>query len=157
MFWGSEGRVKSEVSDWWALFEPLMSIVSSKLSQGCWRKGPCQKALLYGSHYVEVHVSGTLTTGRLDSAWDTIGDPFYYILRKIIKHEICLKTNKRNDNGVYITDAEKKLCKNVYRLHRATFEKINVCGMFYVDATFPLKVLALVTSYTFVLLQFAFL
>ncbi|CAH0696179.1 unnamed protein product [Spodoptera exigua] len=55
------------------------------------------------------------------------------------------------------SEAEKQLSRNIARLHRASFHKLNVCGMFYIDATYPLKMTALLTNYTVVLLQFAFL
>ncbi|PZC77065.1 hypothetical protein B5X24_HaOG200715 [Helicoverpa armigera] len=55
------------------------------------------------------------------------------------------------------TDAERRLAKNIKRLHRAAFTKMNACGIFYVDATLPLKLSELTSNYTAVLLQFAFL
>ncbi|KAF9800104.1 hypothetical protein SFRURICE_016981 [Spodoptera frugiperda] len=50
-----------------------------------------------------------------------------------------------------LTDAEKRLCKNVRRLHRVKFTKMNACGMFYVDSTFPPTMLELITNYTVIL------
>ncbi|KAH9644400.1 hypothetical protein HF086_006428 [Spodoptera exigua] len=55
------------------------------------------------------------------------------------------------------SDAEKKLCKNIQRLHRASYSKIDVCGMFYNDASFALRLIAIVGNYAVVILQFALL
>ncbi|KAF9799850.1 hypothetical protein SFRURICE_017084 [Spodoptera frugiperda] len=55
------------------------------------------------------------------------------------------------------TEFQKKLCKNVRREHRASFRKLSACGLFYVDICHPLHLIALLTNYTVVLLQFAFL
>ncbi|XP_026727869.1 uncharacterized protein LOC113493988 [Trichoplusia ni] len=52
---------------------------------------------------------------------------------------------------------EKRLCKNVKRLCRSSFDKINAWGLFYVDSRLPLSLVGLLTNYTVVLLQFAFL
>ncbi|XP_063897725.1 uncharacterized protein LOC135118783 [Helicoverpa armigera] len=51
----------------------------------------------------------------------------------------------------------RRLCKNVLRLHRASFSKIRACGLFYVDAALQLALMSLLTNYVVVLLQFAFL
>ncbi|KAH9644405.1 hypothetical protein HF086_006433 [Spodoptera exigua] len=55
------------------------------------------------------------------------------------------------------SDADKRLCKNIRRLYRSTFSKMSACGMFYVDATFPFKIISLISTYNIVLIQFAFL
>ncbi|KAH9636461.1 hypothetical protein HF086_002161 [Spodoptera exigua] len=55
------------------------------------------------------------------------------------------------------SEHERRLYKNVLRLHRASFKKIRVCGLFYVDAALQLSLTSLLTSYTIVLLQFAIL
>ncbi|KAH9644392.1 hypothetical protein HF086_006420 [Spodoptera exigua] len=55
------------------------------------------------------------------------------------------------------TDFQKKMCKNVRREHRASFRKLSACGLFYVDICHPLHLMSLLTNYTVVLLQFAFL
>ncbi|PZC73335.1 hypothetical protein B5X24_HaOG200859 [Helicoverpa armigera] len=59
-----------------------------------------------------------------------------------------------NSNG---SEAEKRLCKNVRRVTRARFSKLRVCALFYVDASLQLSLMALLTDYIVVLLQFAFL
>ncbi|XP_022818586.1 uncharacterized protein LOC111351050 [Spodoptera litura] len=51
----------------------------------------------------------------------------------------------------------RKLYKNVLRLHRATFSKIRVCSLFYVDAALQLSLMSLLTNYIVVLLQFSIL
>ncbi|KAH9644391.1 hypothetical protein HF086_006419 [Spodoptera exigua] len=66
--------------------------------------------------------------------------------------DICVNMLKGN----CLSD-EIQLYKNVRRLHQAKFNKMNVCGLFYVDAKLPRKMIALVANYTIVLLQFAFL
>ncbi|KAF9410598.1 hypothetical protein HW555_010365 [Spodoptera exigua] len=76
----------------------------------------------------------------------------------------CEKLNKAmgeiQNTCVYIlrsnsSDAGKELCKNVQRLHRASYTKLNVCGMFYIDASFALRLIAIVGNYALVILQFA--
>ncbi|XP_063897717.1 uncharacterized protein LOC135118778 [Helicoverpa armigera] len=62
-----------------------------------------------------------------------------------------------NTGSVISTNEIRKLCKNVLRLHRASFSKIRACGLFYVDAALQLALMGLLTNYTIVLLQFAFL
>ncbi|KAJ8708508.1 hypothetical protein PYW07_010633 [Mythimna separata] len=55
------------------------------------------------------------------------------------------------------SDAERKLCKNVLRLHRASFTKIRVCGLVYADAALELGIVGQLANYSVVLLQFALL
>ncbi|CAH1640574.1 unnamed protein product [Spodoptera littoralis] len=55
------------------------------------------------------------------------------------------------------SDAEKRLCKNMLRLHRASFSKMSLYGMFHVDAALQQGLMMLLTEYTVVLLQFTFL
>ena len=56
-----------------------------------------------------------------------------------------------------ITDDQKKLCQHVLRMHRVSFRKMSACGLFHIDVCHPVRLLALLTHYTVVLLQFAFL
>ncbi|KAH9644374.1 hypothetical protein HF086_006402 [Spodoptera exigua] len=51
------------------------------------------------------------------------------------------------------TEAEKKMCRNVQRLHRVEFGKMNVCRVLYIDASLSLKLIELTTNYTIALLQ----
>ncbi|XP_075985618.1 uncharacterized protein LOC142982819 [Anticarsia gemmatalis] len=53
--------------------------------------------------------------------------------------------------------SEKELCKKVMFLNRKSFSKMSACGLFYVDATLPLRLCGLITNHIIVLLQFAFL
>ncbi|KAF9794375.1 hypothetical protein SFRURICE_014595, partial [Spodoptera frugiperda] len=53
------------------------------------------------------------------------------------------------------SENERRLYKNILRLHRASFTKVRVCGLFYVDAALQLNLMSLLTYYTFMLLQFA--
>ncbi|CAH1640573.1 unnamed protein product [Spodoptera littoralis] len=55
------------------------------------------------------------------------------------------------------SDAEKRLCKNMLRVHRASFSKMSLYGMFHVDAVLQQGLMMLLTEYTVVLLQFTFL
>ncbi|KAF9800118.1 hypothetical protein SFRURICE_016995 [Spodoptera frugiperda] len=52
---------------------------------------------------------------------------------------------------------EKKLCRNIQRLHRVSFSKMSPFGLFYEDMRHTLHVLELLTNYIVVLLQFALL
>ncbi|XP_061724316.1 uncharacterized protein LOC133530422 [Cydia pomonella] len=51
----------------------------------------------------------------------------------------------------------RKTCKNVLRLNRASLCKMSAFGVFELDATFPLRLLSGLVTYSVVLLQFAFL
>lgn len=55
------------------------------------------------------------------------------------------------------SDEEKKLCRNIQRLHRVSFSKMRPFGLFYEDMRHTLHVLELLTNYIVVLLQFALL
>ncbi|CAH1640556.1 unnamed protein product [Spodoptera littoralis] len=55
------------------------------------------------------------------------------------------------------SENQKSFCKNILRVQHATFNKLRVCGLFAVDASLPLRVIAFITTYTIVLLQFVFL
>ncbi|XP_075985620.1 uncharacterized protein LOC142982821 [Anticarsia gemmatalis] len=57
----------------------------------------------------------------------------------------------------FLYHAERRLCKNIKRLYRTSFDKMSLCGLFYIDAVLPLCLMSLLTNYTVVLLQFAFL
>nr|XP_049701653.1 uncharacterized protein LOC126055630 [Helicoverpa armigera] len=52
---------------------------------------------------------------------------------------------------------DPNVCKNVLRVQRAMFHKMSACGFFDVDAQLPLQLCSFLTSYTIVLLQFAYL
>ncbi|GBP74360.1 hypothetical protein EVAR_51544_1 [Eumeta japonica] len=56
-----------------------------------------------------------------------------------------------------VIDSTRRLAKNVLRLCGARYRKMRACGLFAVDAALPLRLLALITTYCIVLLQFAFL
>ncbi|KAL0861766.1 hypothetical protein ABMA27_009242 [Loxostege sticticalis] len=47
-------------------------------------------------------------------------------------------------------------CKNINRVNNAAFSKFHANGWFKIDATLPMRVLAYITTYALVLLQFSF-
>ncbi|GBP83613.1 hypothetical protein EVAR_61227_1 [Eumeta japonica] len=51
----------------------------------------------------------------------------------------------------------RRTAKNILRLYDIRFSKMNVCGLFIVDAALPLRLVGLIATYCIVLLQFAFL
>ncbi|GBP74362.1 hypothetical protein EVAR_51546_1 [Eumeta japonica] len=53
-------------------------------------------------------------------------------------------------------NSTRRLAKNVLRLCSKRYRKMRACGFFTVDAALPLRLLALITTYCIVLLQFAF-
>ena len=57
---------------------------------------------------------------------------------------------------VFFSDAQKRVCKNIVRIQRGSF-KMFTCGLFTIDAVLPLRLTALITTYTIVILQFEFL
>lgn len=54
-----------------------------------------------------------------------------------------------------VSDGSKRLCKNVLRLNRVIFEKMNVFRIFEIDSCFPNKLTSLTAKYVIVLIQFA--
>lgn len=65
--------------------------------------------------------------------------------------------NEDTDLTFNFADTEKRVCKNVLRLHRASFSKMSLHGMFQVDAALQLSLISHLSNYTVVLLQFALL
>ncbi|XP_068625142.1 uncharacterized protein [Battus philenor] len=57
----------------------------------------------------------------------------------------------------YNSQRARRFLKNIRRLNRVKFRRINVCGIFTVDAALPLRLGRLIADYTVILLQFAFL
>ncbi|KAH9640146.1 hypothetical protein HF086_018388 [Spodoptera exigua] len=53
------------------------------------------------------------------------------------------------------SDTQRRVCKNIERIQRARFKKLNACGVFTVDARLPLDLIRFTTTYTIVLLQFS--
>ncbi|XP_050552137.1 uncharacterized protein LOC126911097 [Spodoptera frugiperda] len=53
------------------------------------------------------------------------------------------------------SDTQKRVCKNIERIQRTRFMKLDACGVFTVDATLPLDLISFTTTYTVVLLQFS--
>nr|XP_037866980.1 uncharacterized protein LOC119628533 [Bombyx mori] len=51
---------------------------------------------------------------------------------------------------------QKLFLKTVQRLNKANISKLDVYGLFIVDATLPLRLIQVIATYTIVLLQFAF-
>ncbi|XP_047035615.1 uncharacterized protein LOC124641558 [Helicoverpa zea] len=98
--------------------------------------------LSIGSWAVKTLIWQTLLTRQCEK--------FYISMENV--RDSCLNVLKSN-----CSDEKKKLCKNVLRLHRASFSKIRACGLFYVDAALQLALMGLLTNYTIILLQFALL
>lgn len=143
----------------------------------------CQKYLLtilYALQYEETLLSvGVLCWLIKGLVWQTIliyqCEEFYSAVESV--QDTCaliLKSNcsgyifiifktsiqnpvKKTQDLIFFTDKEKKICRNVLRLHQASFSKIRVFGLFYVDAALELNLMSLLTRYTVVLLQFAIL
>ncbi|XP_062524484.1 uncharacterized protein LOC119628533 [Bombyx mori] len=55
-----------------------------------------------------------------------------------------------------LSDDQKLFLKTVQRLNKANISKLDVYGLFIVDATLPLRLIQVIATYTIVLLQFAF-
>ncbi|KAH9644404.1 hypothetical protein HF086_006432 [Spodoptera exigua] len=107
---------------------------------------------------------------RLNSAWIFSFFLDMWIIKSLIlvvSLSFCCEkfyraiSNVQNSCSIVLklncSDNDRRLCKNVQRLHRATFNKMTVCRFFVIDACFPLNMLALLANYVIVLLQFAFL
>ncbi|KAH9644390.1 hypothetical protein HF086_006418 [Spodoptera exigua] len=59
--------------------------------------------------------------------------------------------------NVNCPEDQRKLCKNVMRLLRASFSKISACGLFNIDAALHVAHVTLLTNHVIILLQFTFL
>ncbi|KAH9644397.1 hypothetical protein HF086_006425 [Spodoptera exigua] len=59
--------------------------------------------------------------------------------------------------ALFFTVEERRVYKNIKRLYRTRFNKMNACRMFYVDAMLPFAIITLTSYYCIVLLQFALL
>lgn len=75
------------------------------------------------------------------------------VILRSMKHDFSMHKSQ----FFTFADEEKKICRNIQRLHEANFSKVELCGLAAVDATLPLNLLGLLTHYTIVLLQFTFL
>ncbi|XP_075985614.1 uncharacterized protein LOC142982815 [Anticarsia gemmatalis] len=68
-------------------------------------------------------------------------------------NSLCVLQSKRRNRQ----DHFHRVCKSVLQLNAGSFSKMSACGVFYVDATLPLRLMQLLTNYIIVLLQFVFL
>nr|WCC58013.1 gustatory receptor 28 [Papilio xuthus] len=75
------------------------------------------------------------------------------LYRRIISAQIVVISYM----NFYTCRRSRRLFKNIRRLNRIKFSKMSICGIFIVDAALPLRLAALLTDYTVILLQFAFL
>ncbi|KAM3958157.1 uncharacterized protein ACR2FA_007796 [Aphomia sociella] len=93
---------------------------------------------------------------------------FFWILKgMIIKTALCISSDMLYESisacrlsmikssNCYL--ATRHLSKNVLRTQIMNFKKFSAFGVFTVDAALPLRLGALIATYTIVLLQFAFL
>ncbi|XP_072948384.1 uncharacterized protein [Epargyreus clarus] len=65
------------------------------------------------------------------------------------------ETKYVSDNFTWSQGVVKGICKNVLRMNRVVFEKMDACGLFVVDSRLPLNLLSYIANYIIVLLQFA--
>ncbi|KAF9800102.1 hypothetical protein SFRURICE_016979 [Spodoptera frugiperda] len=77
-------------------------------------------------------------------------EKFYIKIKDAQSASIQLRTCSNCSKSV------KLFSKKVLQRHR-TFSKMTACGLFYIDAMLPIRLLLLTTNYVIVLLQFAFL
>ncbi|KAF9800091.1 hypothetical protein SFRURICE_016968 [Spodoptera frugiperda] len=77
-------------------------------------------------------------------------EKFYITLSKT--QDVCLLMLHSD-----CVEDERRLYKNIKRLYRTKFSKLNACRMFYVDAMLPFDIIMLTSNYCIVLLQFALL
>lgn len=85
---------------------------------------------------------------------ETFGLPIYIETNANLN---LINRKVKNEYYCFVLGAEKKLHKAVIRLKRHSFTKISLCGLFDLDGVLFLNFMGLITSYTIVLLQFAFL
>ncbi|CAH1640536.1 unnamed protein product [Spodoptera littoralis] len=52
---------------------------------------------------------------------------------------------------------QKRVCKNIQRLHKTNFKKTCVCGVFFIDAAMSIQLSSIISTFTIVILQFEFL
>nr|WCC57740.1 gustatory receptor 28 [Papilio dardanus] len=75
------------------------------------------------------------------------------LYRRIISAQIVVISYM----NYYTCRRSRRFFKNIRRLNRIKFSKLSICGIFIVDAALPLRLAALISDYTVILLQFAFL
>lgn len=63
---------------------------------------------------------------------------------------------KPNFKYLLFAVSHRRACKNVQRLHANRYSRLNGCGLFIVDASLPLRLSSLITTYVIVILQFHF-
>ncbi|XP_059055771.1 uncharacterized protein LOC131849676 [Achroia grisella] len=101
-------------------------------------------------------------------ATHSLGVTFWILKGLMIESALCLSCNmlyqsvSASQLSIYNTNIWKsrsvrRFSKNVLRTQRIHSSKISAFGVFNVDAALPLRMGALITTYTIVLLQFAFL
>ncbi|XP_075985621.1 uncharacterized protein LOC142982822 [Anticarsia gemmatalis] len=54
-------------------------------------------------------------------------------------------------------ESQRRLCRDVIQLNRSSFSKMSACGLFYIDASLPVRLVEMITNYVVILLQVAFL
>ncbi|XP_063897727.1 uncharacterized protein LOC135118785 [Helicoverpa armigera] len=64
---------------------------------------------------------------------------------------VCIQLIMKNSS-----ESQKRLYKQVLHMNRM-FSKMSACGLFYIDATLPTRLMGLIASYYVLLLQFALL
>nr|WCC57790.1 gustatory receptor 28 [Papilio glaucus] len=104
-------------------------------------------AVMSHAYGVTVWLSKALVT---ETAFSVICEVLY---RRIISAQVVVVSYM----NYYTCRRSRRFFKNIRRLNRIKFSKLNICGIFIVDATLPLRLAALVLDYTVILLQFAFL
>ncbi|XP_052748001.1 uncharacterized protein LOC113511266 [Galleria mellonella] len=97
----------------------------------------------------------------------TVGVLLWTLKGMIIESALCVSSNMLYQSitacqismcsGVRKSQTVQQFTKNILRTRRVNFSKISAFGIFNVDAALPLRMGALITTYTIVLLQFAFL
>ncbi|KAL0810366.1 hypothetical protein ABMA28_010515 [Loxostege sticticalis] len=75
---------------------------------------------------------------------------FYLVVNDAIVNSISRMTNKQ------CSEQEKRMHKNVVRMSQLS-RKFEVCNLFALDAATPRRLLALIATYSFVVLQFVYL
>ncbi|XP_026728058.1 uncharacterized protein LOC113494109 [Trichoplusia ni] len=76
----------------------------------------------------------------------------FYMTTSDVRNTCILQVKSRT-----CSDGKKRACKNIRRVLRATFRKMNACGLFVIDASLSLYFFSLIATYCIVILQFYFL
>ncbi|KAJ8710911.1 hypothetical protein PYW08_009426 [Mythimna loreyi] len=81
-----------------------------------------------------------------------VGCESYYAAMKNVQSTCVILIKSRN-----CSDTERRICRNIQRLQKASFKKMSACGLFIIDTTLLIQLLSFITFHIIVYLQLTYL